>query len=633
MAFWPRCRNRQQSLFTTRRALRALGIEVRTLAGMLARALASALLGARAARLQARSGLFTTIAAASLALGQTLSASLWCPAHTTPARTRGMTSLACTLDRLKPAYDAVVVGSGYGGGVAASHLARAGKRVAVLERGREFPTGTFPGRFSDLRHEMQLTGARLRLGSKTGLYDVHLGEDMHILVGCGLGGGSLINAGVALRPDARVFRDPVWPDQIVHDGLMEEGYARAARSLRPARDPRAAEHSKFQALRTAGAGLGQACAAAPVCVSFEDTVNPAGLEQPACTRCGDCCGGCNVGAKNTVALTYLPDAARHGAEIFTHVKVRRVTKDGAGGWVVHCERQDGNVPPFSVSAGMVVLAAGTLGSTEILLRSRQHGLAVSPRLGERFSANGDLIAFGYGSTLAVNAIGVGHPSKVHGLEVGACVSGQIEIIDEADLAKCFTIQEGVMPSALAPILPVLFLPNGRLLGALHSLIAGVYKGAFAGLQTFFAVSHDSASGRMSLQDDRVTLAWPGAKDEAVYQRLDRALETIVARAGGRYVKNPLATTLMREQPATAHPLGGCGMGRARGEGVVNHKCQVFDGGAEAGESDVHENLYVIDGSIIPRSLGVNPLLTITALAERAMLHLARDRAAKSASSV
>ena len=249
-----------------------------------------------------------------------------------------MTRLARPLDRLKPHYDVVVVGSGYGGGVAASRLARAGKRVAVLERGREFVTGEFPSRFPDLRGEMQLTGKRMRLGSATGLYDVRFGEDMHVLIGCGLGGGSLINAGVALRPDERVFRDPVWPDEVAHDGLLEEGYARAARWVRPARDPAAAGRSKYQALHRASAALGKEPVHAPVVVGFEATVNPAGVAQPACTHCGDCCGGCNVGAKNTVALTYLPDAARHGAEIFTQAKVRHVAKAPEGGWRVHFEQ-------------------------------------------------------------------------------------------------------------------------------------------------------------------------------------------------------------------------------------------------------------------------------------------------------
>jgi cholesterol oxidase len=538
-----------------------------------------------------------------------------------------MTRLAGTLDRLRPRYDVVVVGSGYGGGVAASRLARMGKRVAVLERGREFVTGEFPGRFPDLRGEMQVRGRNMRIGPPTGLYDIRFGADMHVLVGCGLGGGSLINAGVALRPDPRVFRDSVWPGQIVQDGLIDEGYARAARWVRPARDPVAAAQTKYKALEGASGALGQGPVAAPVVVSFEECVNPAGIAQPACTRCGDCCGGCNVGAKNTVALTYLPDAVRHGADLFTHARVRHVSRGDDGRWQVHFERLDGagNAAPASVAADMVVLAAGTLGSTEILLRSRHQGLAVSDQLGTRFSANGDIIAFGYGAKVPVNAIAIGHPPKVDGIRVGACVSGQIEIVDDDNLAKSLTIQEGVLPSALAPILPVLFIPNGRLLGALKSLVAGVYKGPFAGLQTFFAVSHDSASGRLVLEDDRVTVAWPGARDEPVYQRLDAALEKLVRAAGGTYVKNPLAGTMMGHQPATAHPLGGCGMGSERGEGVVNHKCQVFDGRAGTGSADVHEGLYVMDGAVMPRSLGVNPLLTITALAERAMLHFARDR--------
>src|SRR5262245_43522643 len=194
-----------------------------------------------------------------------------------------MPHLARSLAQLNPHYDVVVVGSGYGGGVAASRLARAGKRVAVLERGREFVTGEFPARFPDLRGKMQLTGKRLQLGSATGLYDVRFGEDMHVLVGCGLGGGSLINAGVALRPDPRVLADPVWPAEVAGDGLLDEGYARAARWVRPVRDAAASERAKYRALLDASAALGQAPVSAPVVVGFEATINPAGVAQPACT--------------------------------------------------------------------------------------------------------------------------------------------------------------------------------------------------------------------------------------------------------------------------------------------------------------------------------------------------------------
>jgi cholesterol oxidase len=538
-----------------------------------------------------------------------------------------MSRLSRPLNQLKPSYDAVVVGSGYGGSVAASRLARAGLRVAVLERGREVLTGEFPSRFPEMRQEMHVSGARFKTGKPTGLFDVRLGEDMHVLVACGLGGGSLVNAAVALRPDNRVFADPIWPGQIRQDGSLDAGYARAEAWLRPSRHPGASGLDRFKALEGASGAVGPKPVVPPVVVSFEDTVSAAGIAQPACTLCGDCCAGCNVGAKNTMALTYLPDAATHGAEIFTLARVRHVLRHADGGWEVSVEpveEQAGTPAATRVSAKVVILAAGTLGSTEVLLRSRDQGLAVSDRLGQRFSANGDIIAFGYGAKATVNGIGIGHPAKIEGLSIGAAVSGQIEIDDEANLEHEMRIQEGALPSAMAPVLPVMFVPNGRLLGALQSLVSGVYKGPFKSLQTFFAVSHDSASGTLRLQDGRLALSWPGAKDEPVYARLDDALSRLIGAAGGSYVKNPLAGSVMGNQPATAHPLGGCGMGEDRSSGVVDHAGRVFDGSG-AMSTAVHDGLYVVDGSIIPRSLGVNPLLTITALAERAMIHLAAER--------
>ncbi|MDH4983582.1 GMC family oxidoreductase N-terminal domain-containing protein [Hyphomicrobium sp. D-2] len=537
-----------------------------------------------------------------------------------------MTGLSRTLEHARDRYDVIVVGSGYGGGVSASRLARAGKSVAVLERGREVLAGGFPSRFPDLKNEMQVTGKKLRTGPSSALYDVRLGEDMHVLVGCGLGGGSLINAGVALRPDDRVFEDPCWPDEVARDGLLDEGFRRARLWLNPQADPRADSFTKYRTLQSAGAALGHSIVRPTITVSFEPQTNVVGVEQPGCTRCGDCCGGCNVGAKNSVALTYLPDAVRHGAELFTHAGVRYVRKQPDGTWTVHVRRLDrkDDTQEIVLCADVVILSAGTLGTSEILLRSRAQGLALSDRAGASFSANGDIIAFGYGAREPVNAVGVGHPAKLEGVEIGAAVSGQLEIDDDSVLANELRVQEGVLPSAIAPVLPVLFLPNGRLLGALQSLVNGVYKGSFARLQTFFAVSHDSASGRFVLDDDRLSLRWPDAKSEPVYARLDEILSRVVAQSGGSYVKNPLSGTVMGHQPATAHPLGGAGMGRDSGAGVINHKGQVFDTGAGHGAADVHAGLYVVDGSVMPRSLGVNPLLTITALAERTLLLMQQD---------
>ena len=521
---------------------------------------------------------------------------------------------------MRPAFDVVVVGSGYGGGIAASRLSRAGQRVCVIERGREVPVGGFPSRMPELRRDLQVHSGKNRSGSGTGLYDVRLGSDINVVVGCGLGGGSLINAGVALRPDARVFADTAWPDAIRTDGLLDLGFARAAEMLRPTRHAGAPSLTKYQALEAASGVFGTPPVTAPVTVSFDAVTNPAGIEQPACTLCGDCCSGCNVGAKNSIAVTYLADAKIHGAEIFTELSVSHVEKQG-GGWRVHFRPTGDDGGAAFVDAKTVFLGAGTLGSTEVLLRSRAHGLKTSDRLGAGFSANGDIIAFALGGRNRANAVGVGEPPKFTEDPVGACVAGQIELSDDTDLNASMIIQEGTMPSSVAPLLPVFFIAGGRLLGAAQSLIKGVYKGPLSHLQSFFCVSHDEALGRLVLKDDALEVDWPDVAKQDVYARVDAALTKAAEAVGGRYIKNPLAATNMGSRPATAHPLGGCGMGESAESGTVNHKCQVFAG---ASGDETHAGLYVCDGSVMPRSLGCNPLLTISALAERAMVHFARD---------
>ncbi|ODR99798.1 hypothetical protein AUC68_01215 [Methyloceanibacter methanicus] len=521
---------------------------------------------------------------------------------------------------MRPAYDVVVVGSGYGGGIAASRLSRAGQRVCVLERGREVPVGAFPSRMPELRRELQVHSGKKRSGPGTGLYDVRLGSDINVVVGCGLGGGSLINAGVALRPDARVFAHAAWPDAIRTDGLLDLGFERAAAMLRPTRHADAPALTKYRALEAASGVFGKAPVTAPVTVSFDAVVNPAGIAQAACTLCGDCCSGCNVGAKNSIAVTYLADAKRHGAEIFTELAVSHVERL-SGGWRVHFAATADASETASVDAKTVFLGAGTLGSTEILLRSRERGLKASDRLGHGFSANGDIIAFALGGRNRANAVGVGEPPKFTDDPVGACVAGQIELPDADDLNASMIIQEGTMPSSVAPLLPVFFIAGGRLLGAAQSLIKGVYKGPLAHLQSFFVVSHDEALGRLVLRDDAVAVDWPDVARQEVYARVDDALTRAAEAVGGRYIKNPLAATNMGARPATAHPLGGCGMGETAETGTVDHKCQVFAGPTGA---ETHAGLYVCDGSVMPRSLGCNPLLTISALAERAMVHFARD---------
>ena len=138
------------------------------------------------------------------------------------------------------------------------------------------------------------------------------------------------------------------------------------------------------------------------------------------------------------------------------------------------------------------------------------------------------------------------------------------------------LQEGVLPSALAPLLPVFFIAGGRLLGAAQSLIKGVYQGPLSHLHTFFVVSHDDAKGRISLDNGSAQYRIGRAPAmEPVYARVDAALTKAAEAVGARYIKSPLAATSMGTKPATAHPLGGCGMGREREAAawsITNARC-------------------------------------------------------------
>ena len=550
--------------------------------------------------------------------------------------------LAIAATALKPRYDAIVVGSGYGGGVAACRLARMGVEVAVLERGRERLPGEFPSTVMEASRELQVRGKSANFGSESALFDVRLGNDIHVLMACGLGGTSLINANVCLAPDTRVFDDPVWPHAIRSDRMLAEGFLRARHMLRPLADPGTASYQKVKALQVAASALGATVEPVPLHIAFSAGHNAAGIRQTACAGCGDCCGGCNVGSKTTVANTYLADARAHGAEIFTEARVRSVSKCADGGWRIALQRPAGARAGWTdatVEAGIVVLAAGTLGTTEILLRSKALGLALSDRLGEGVTSNGDAIAIAYNNDIPVNGVGVGVPPRADVDRVGAAVNGLVDLRRDRALGDGLAIVECALPSSLAPLLPGMLVPGGAIFGhdrersltdeiqemgrAAGSLFGGAYAGAVHNTQTFLAVGHDEGNGRLRLDGDRLEFDWPGVTQQAVFRRIEETLQTAAAATGGTYMKNPASERIMGGNLMTVHPLGGCRIGADRTLGVVSERCAVFDAAAPTAEA-VHAGLYAMDGSVIPRSLGVHPLLTITAVAERAMLLFAAD---------
>lgn len=562
-----------------------------------------------------------------------------------PAATRRPPRLATPIEHIRSRYDAVVVGSGYGASIAASRLARAGQRVCLLERGREFQPGEYPDTTAEALAQFQLDSEHGHVGPKTGLFDFRANRELGVFQGCGLGGTSLVNAGVVLPAEQRVLEDPVWPQALRDDaaGGLKDGYERASAMLRPAPYPQGFPPlEKLAALQAAGDHLGERFYRPPINVNYVDGVNHVGVPQQACRLCGDCVSGCNYAAKNTLIMNYLPDARNHGAEIYTHACVSHVEQRD-GHWLVHFELVDSgrdvfDAPALHVAADVVVIGAGALGSTEILLRSRERGLPLSDRIGERFSGNGDFLAFGYNLDRPVNGIGFGDHDVGELPAVGPCIAGIVDVREQEELGQGLVIEEGVIPGAISVVLAKVFGIAAGMVGhdtdegladfyrerkrELETLLHGPYGGALHNTITYLVMSHDDATGRIVLQDDRARVDWPGVGRKPIFERVSGLLEQATAGLGGTYVRNPVWTELLGHDLVTVHPLGGCPMGEDGTGGVVDHGGRVFAGG---GSEDVHEGLYVLDGSVIPRSLGVNPLFTISAVAERACALMAQER--------
>lgn len=552
-----------------------------------------------------------------------------------------MQRLSSSPGELGSAHAVVVVGSGYGGSVAASRLARAGRDVVVLERGREIRPGEFPRHAVRSAAQLQVVRAGTTFGDRHNLFWLHLG-DVSVLSGCGLGGTSLVNAGVSLRPDARVLDDPSWPTGVRHDrGGLDAGFRRAEAMLEPATYPAAFPPlARWEALRRAAGP--DPVRLAPVNVHFASGRNAAGVEQSACTGCGNCVTGCNDAAKNTLDMNYLPDAVAHGARLFTEVDVRHVEPavadhDGAGetsGWIVVAEGPERGGPgrrALTVRAAVVVLAAGTLGTTAILFRSRRHGLPVSVRIGDRFTGNGDVLAFAGGLPAPVGAAGgTGPPGPVAGPTITAYVDGR----GGEDPERAVIVEDAAVPVALGRALPLALAPEAlprwcrrprRWAGPLSfatSWLTSGRRGALAHTLTMLRIGHDGAGGRIVPAGEGVTVEWPGARDDPSYARADVLLGAMAARAGGSLLDSPAWCGVGRRDLVTVHPLGGCVMADRADDGVVDHRGEVFSGTTG---TRTHRGLYVWDGSSVPRSLGVNPLLTITALAERQAARLCRER--------
>ena len=291
-----------------------------------------------------------------------------------------------------------------------------------------------------------------------------------------------------------------------------------------------------------------------------------------------------------------------------------------------------------MSADIVVLAAGTLGSTRILLRSGENGLKLSDHLGKGFSGNGDVLAFAYNNDIEIHGIGRGDDDNELEHPVGPCITSIIDVRNREHLDDGMVIEEGSLPGAIAPLIPTAMAAGATTLGkdtddgfldeiqeaARHweSKLRGAKYGATANTQTYLVMAHDGAAGRIRLENNNLRVDWPDVGKQTIFKKVENKLLQVTKALGGTYVPNPAWSEMFDHSLITVHPLGGCGMADDASNGVVNERCQVYS--ANAGD-DVHKGLFVCDGSVLPTSVGVNPLFTITALAERAMQKLADDK--------
>ena len=558
-------------------------------------------------------------------------------------------------------FDVVVVGSGFGGSVMTQRLSQAGMSVCLLERGKSYPPGSFP------RSPWE-TGRNFWDPSKGlhGLFNVWSFRGIGGIVASGLGGGSLVYSNVLIRKDRSTFvRDELetWP--VTYEEL-EPHYERHERMLAatpypfepdpakrdPAREPFDRTY-KTNALRLAAERLGLEWYLPKLAVAFsangapslaepilDEPENIHGRVRSTCRLCGECNIGCNYGSKNTLDFNYLSDAAlRHGASIFTRCEVKTFAPRPEGGYVVgyvdHSEAIEGEtrtqpLPLRTMTCDRLVLAAGAFGSTYLLLKNREALPGLSDRLGKRFCGNGDLLTF------ALKSLEEGADRRPRLLDpgYGPVITSTIRVPDalEGGPGRAYYIQDGGQPQIASWIVETGNLP-GVIRRALRLVVRLVKKwlrfdrrsdigreiaAAFgpatlsSSMMLLFGMGRDIPDGNMSLTEDGyLDLDWRTRRSNAFFEQVRGTGGQIADVLNAKFVDNP---PWHLSRVVTVHPLGGCPMGRDELEGVVDSYGRVFG----------HQDLLVVDGSMIPGPVGPNPSNTIAALAHRAAERLIEE---------
>ncbi len=537
---------------------------------------------------------------------------------------------------MKKHYEVVVIGSGFGGSAVACRLAPYLKdSLCILERGKRYHMGEFPRNFFKPKEWWWLNEGR---DGWKGLFDMSSFEKFAVFRCSGVGGGSLIYANVILEPVKEVFKSPRWPKEDPEGKPInwEEEFERQCPKVHDMLKPQKVPYNLFKtrALKHAAESIGDAAVfdTPPLAIYFgekgvyrEDPFGRGGPPQIGCTLCGECVIGCNNHSKNTVDLNYLALAQKAGAEVYSQCLVRYL-EPSPEGYVVHYTNLRWNYND-TITAKRIILSAGSLGSTELLLRCK-YGYKrgkfktgptlpqLSEKLGQYFSGNGDFISFATYTDQVVN------------FAVGPTITGRLNY-SMGQNGQRFMIEDGGFPDMLRSHLRSMF-PDYSITVRLFQKIK-FFLGLGSGMsktvsemlkQLDFTSDHrilvylvmglDGADGIMEIDEEGyLSIKWEHEKSLPLYQEIENKLLRLTHGIKGKLMGNPW--WIAGNRIYTVHPLGGCPIGGNPDEGVVDCYGKVFG----------YENLYVADGSVFPTSVGSNPAMSIAAMGERVAEHIIR----------
>ena len=511
-------------------------------------------------------------------------------------------------------YDAIIIGSGFGGAVAACRLAEKGMNVLVLERGRRWEPKDYPRQPDDpwLFDPQQPH-------QKNGWLDLRIYDEMTIAMGAGVGGGSLIYANVSVEAKQELFQHG-WPPEITYAELKPY-YDKVGKMLNVQTLPENQLTQRYRLMQEAAEKLGYGARfqKLPLAVTFNSNwhdglveafddkhsqkwINAQGVEQGTCVHCGNCDLGCQVRAKNTLDLNYIPWAEKHGAAV-RPLHLAKFIRPQDGAYEVHFDRLEKGQRLAGVEAARrVILAAGSLGSTELLLRCRDEHKTLprlSRSLGHHWSSNGDFLTPAFYENRKIS------PAQ------GPTITCAIDFLDGSVDQQKFWIEDGGFPDLLRNYLQIKSQRGTKNRKYQMLLDALPQHDSFKNCMPWFAQGLDAADGRLFLHRSwkklgkrELKLEWDITRSAAVIEAIINMHKRLAAATGGKPWVPP--TWTLSRNLTTPHPLGGCNMGTTPENGVVNHRGEVFG----------YRNLYVADGAIIPKALGLNPSRTIAALAER-----------------